>query len=47
MAPAVLVRKSGKNLALDYRDPNKKMIKDAYRLPSPDEVQDRLAGSKL
>ena len=29
---------------LDYREPNKKTMKDAYPLPWPDEVQDRLAG---
>ena len=45
MAPAVFVRKSGDlRLCVDYRELNK-TTKDAYPLPLPDEVQDRLSGS--
>lgn len=49
MAPAVFVRKkSGEiRLCVDYRELNKKTAKDAYPLPRPDEVQDRLAGSTI
>ena len=48
MAPAVFVRKSGDlRLCVDYRELNKKTAKDAYPLPLPDEVQDRLAGSTV
>jgi hypothetical protein len=49
MAPAVFVRKkSGEiRLCIDYRELNKNTRKDAYPLPLPDEVQDRLAGSKV
>ena len=32
---------------MDYRELNKKIIKDTYTLPLPDEVQDRLAGSTI
>ena len=44
MAPAVYVRKkSGEiRLCVDYRALNKKTMRDAYPLPLPDEVQDRL-----
>ena len=47
MAPAVFVsKKSGELwLCIDYRELNKKTEKDAYPLPLPDEVQNRLAGS--
>ena len=47
MAPAVFVpKKSGElRMCIDYRELNKKTTKDAYPLPLPDEVQDRLAGS--
>ena len=31
----------------DYRELNKRAMKDAYPLPLPDEVQDRLAESKI
>ena len=49
MAPAVFVpKKSGEiRLCIDYRELNKKTTKDAYPLPLPDEVQDRLAGSTV
>ena len=49
MAPAVFVpKKSGElRLCIDYRELNKQTVKDAYPLPLPDEVQDRLAGSKI
>ena len=49
MAPAVFVlKKSGDlRLCIDYRELNKKTKKDAYPLPLPDEVQDRLAGSTI
>ena len=49
MAPAVFVRKKSGDLRLcvDYRELNKKTIKDAYPLPLPDEVQDKLAGSTI
>ena len=42
MAPAVFVqKKSGEiQLSVDYRELNKKMAKNAYLLPRPDEVQD-------
>ena len=46
MAPAVFVpKKSGEiRMCIDYRELN---TKDAYPLPLPDEVQDRLAGSTI
>lgn len=49
MAPAVFVlKKSGElRLCVDYRELNKQTRKDAYPLPLPDEVQDRLAGSTV
>lgn len=49
MAPAVFVRKkSGEiRLCVDYRELNKKTQKDAYPLPLPDEVQDKLAGATV
>ena len=49
MAPAVYVpKKSGEiRLCVDYRELNKKTTKDAYPLPLPDEVQDRLEGSTM
>ena len=49
MVPAALVpKKSGEiHLCVDYRGLNKKTVKDAYPLPLPDEMQDRLAGSTL
>ena len=49
MAPAVIVcKKSGEiRLCEDYRELNKKAVKDAYPLPRPDEVQDCLMGSTV
>ena len=49
MAPAVFVpKKSGDlRLCVDYRELNKRTTKDAYPLPLPDEVQDRLSGSTM
>jgi len=34
-------------LCIDYRELNKKTVKDAYPLPRKDEVQDKLAGSTV
>ena len=34
-------------ICIDYRELNKQTTKDAYPLPLPDEVQDRLAGSTV
>ena len=49
MAPMVFVKKKtgGVRLCVDYRELNKQTHKDAYPLPQPDEVQDRLAGSRV
>ncbi len=49
MAPAVFVpKKSGDlRICVDYRELNKKTTKDAYPLPLPDEIQDRLSGSTI
>ena len=49
MAPAVFVlKKSGDlRLCVDYREFNKQTRKDAYPLPLPDEVQDRLSRSTV
>ena len=49
MAPAVFVPKKSCDLRLcvDYRELNKRTTKDAYPLPLPDEVQDRLSGSTV
>ena len=49
MAPAVFVpKKSGElRMCIDYRELNKKTVKDAYPLPLADEVQDHLAGSTI
>ena len=49
MAPAMFVpKKSGDlHICIDYRELNKQTTKDAYPLPLPDEVQDRLAGSTI
>ncbi|KFD53378.1 hypothetical protein M513_05859 [Trichuris suis] len=49
LAPAVFTKKkSGEiRLCVDYRELNKRTIKDAYPLPLPDEVQDRLDGATV
>ena len=49
MAPMVFVcKKSGDlRLCIDYRELNKRTVKDAYPLPRPDEAQDCLAGSAV
>ncbi len=49
MAPCVFVpKKSGEiRICVDYRELNKRTTRDAYPLPLPDEVQDRLAGSTI
>ena len=49
MAPAVFVpKKSGElRICIDYRQLNKQTVRDAYPLPLPDEVHDRLAGSSV
>ena len=49
LAPAVFVRKkNGDNrIYVDHRQLNKRTVRDAYPLPRPDEVQDRLAGSRV
>ena len=46
MAPAVYVKKKT-GLCMDYRALNKQTTKDAYPLPLPDEVQDRLCGCTI
>ena len=49
LAPAVYVPKKNGELrfCIDYRELNKRTMKDAYPLPLPDEVQDRLAGATV
>ena len=49
MAPAVFVKNKSRELRIcvDYRELNKKTTKDAYPLPLPDEVQNRLAGATI
>ena len=49
MAPAVYVPKtSGEiRICIDFRELNKNTIKDAYPLPRPDEVPDKLQGSAV
>ena len=46
MAPTVFFpKKSGElRICIDYSQLNKQTVKDAYPLPLPDEVQDKLAG---
>ena len=49
MAPAVFIQKKTGDIRIcvDYRELNKKTTKEAYPLPRPDEVQDRLSGSMM
>ena len=49
MAPAAFIpKKSGEiRLCIDYRELNKRTVKDAYPLPLVDEVQDRLSGFSI
>ena len=49
LAPAVFVHKKTGDIRIcvDCRKLNKRAVKDAYPLPCPDEVQDRLAGSTI
>ena len=49
MSPSVFVpKKTGElRLCIDYRQLNKRTLKDAYPLPLADEVQDWLAGSTI
>ena len=49
LAPCVFVPKSNGELRIcvDYRELNKRTQKNSYPLPLPDEVQDRIAGSKI
>ena len=49
LAPAVFVHKKTGDIRIcvDYQKLNKRTVKDAYPLPHPDEVQDRLAGSVI
>uniref|UniRef100_A0A5S6R5C9 Reverse transcriptase domain-containing protein n=1 Tax=Trichuris muris TaxID=70415 RepID=A0A5S6R5C9_TRIMR len=49
LAPAVFTRKKSGELrfCVDYRQLNKRTIKDAYPLPLPDEVQHRLGGATV
>ena len=45
MSPTIFVRKKNGDvrICVDYRALNKQTVKDAYPLPHPDDVQDRLA----
>ena len=49
MSPAVFVRKKNGDvrICIDYRALNKQTVKDAYLLPCPNDVQDRLAGCTI
>ena len=49
MVPAVFVRKNNGEvrICVDHRELNKRTTKDAYPLPRPDEVQDRLKSSTV
>ena len=49
LAPVVFVRmKTGDiRICIDYRELNKRTVKNAYPVPHPDEVQDRLTGSVI
>ena len=46
--PVYVPKKNGElRICIDYRELKKRTVKDAYPLPLPDEVQDRLAGSNI
>ena len=49
MFRAIFVRKKNGDvrICIDYRALNKQNVKDAYPLPRPDDVQDRLAGCTI
>ena len=49
MAPAIFVcKKNGDvQICIDYQALDKQTVKDAYPLPHPDDVQDRLAGCTI
>jgi len=49
LPPAVFVRKESGDIRIcvDYRELNKRTVKDAYPFPRPDKVQDQLEGSVI
>ena len=49
LAPAVYTTKKNGDvrIAVDYRELNKRTARDAYPLPLPDEIQDRLHDSSI
>ena len=49
LAPAVFIcKKTGDvRICVDYRELSKRTVKDAYPLPRPDDVQDKLTGSVI
>ena len=45
---SVVCKKNGEiRICIDYRELNKRTVKDSYPLPRPDQVQDKLAGSAI